>query len=88
MVKLLFDKGVDVNAKDKYGNTPLHQSLKEFSKGITSDEDEENMVELLLSKGAQIDVKDNQGYTPLDLALSYRKPNIVMLLLRNKGVKN
>ena len=54
--------GVDVNAKNRYGSTPLHYAAMEGHKEI---------VELLISKGADVDAKSNRGTTPL-LAASPR----------------
>ena len=44
-VKLDLAAGVDVNAKDKYGWTPLHWAAREGHKKI---------VELLIEKGTKI----------------------------------
>ena len=53
----------DVNAKDKYGRTPLHAAAVGGSKEV---------VELLIAKGADVNAKvvsgPNQGKTPLDTA--------------------
>lgn len=59
---------LDINYKDKEGNTALHHTLRWF------DENEgkyQSFVESLLSKGAGLDVKNKKGKTPFDLLLNY-----------------
>jgi ankyrin repeat protein len=50
---------MDVQAKSRYGSTPLHYACKV---GKTE------VVEALLEKGADLHAKDNDGSTPLLLA--------------------
>ena len=47
----------DVNAKDKYGMTPLHMAAEYGHKEI---------VELLFTNGANVNAKDEKDRTPLD----------------------
>ena len=54
--KWLIEKGADVNAADKYGNTAL---MKACVKGRT------DIAEFLIEKGADIDTKGEFGYTAL-----------------------
>jgi ankyrin repeat protein len=58
-VKLLLDRGANVNATGANGATILHQSL---DKGPA-------FVRLLVEHGAKLDLKDASGRTPLDIAL-------------------
>jgi cytohesin len=59
-VKEFLAAGSDVNAKDKYGRTPLHLAAEEGHKEI---------VELLISKGADLNAKGGRfGRTPLHQA--------------------
>ena len=46
-------KGADVNAKDRYGYTPLYLAWKS------------DLAELLIANGADLNTKDNQGRTPM-----------------------
>jgi ankyrin repeat protein len=58
-VRLLLDRGGDVNATGANGATLLHQSV---DRG-------EAFVRLLAERGARLDLKDSSGRTPLDVAL-------------------
>lgn len=51
---------VDLEAKNMYGETPLHMAVKNSSCGSTN---------LLLEHGAHIEAKANNGMTPLHLAV-------------------
>lgn len=55
-VKSLISKGVDVNAKNRLGWTPLHNALWYGHKAI---------VELLIDKGSNVNAKETGGNTPL-----------------------
>eukprot|EP00835_Amoeboradix_gromovi_P001004 NODE_39_length_29903_cov_0.529057.p5 type:complete len:447 gc:universal NODE_39_length_29903_cov_0.529057:23333-24673(+) len=77
IVKLLLDKGVDINIKDDHGRTALHNVIYG---GFTE------IVKLLLIpriNKAKIDIslKDDYGMIPLHLAVKYNKLEIVKLLL-------
>jgi len=51
---------VDLEAKNMYGETPLHMAVKNSSCESTN---------LLLERGAHIEAKANNGMTPLHLAV-------------------
>ena len=55
-VKEFLVAGTDVNVKDGWGWTPLHNAAWWGHKEI---------AELLLANGADVDAKDEDGYTPL-----------------------
>jgi len=57
-VKLLLEKGANIEAKDNDGDTAL---INAAIKGETE------MVKLLLEKGANIEAKDNKGETALTM---------------------
>ena len=56
MVKLLLESGVDINAKNNVGETPLHHAA-EFGNSKIAD--------FLIKAGTDINVRDNEGRTPL-----------------------
>ena len=60
MVKLLIDKGANVNHANIMGQTPLHIAVLQNDIYI---------VKLLISKGAIVDIANKYGQTPLMLAI-------------------
>jgi cytohesin len=74
---LLLAKGLDVNARNNKGETPLHVAMRFAQK---------NVVEVLLAKGADVNARDREGKTPLRRALA--EGNKFMAdLLDEHGVK-
>ncbi len=61
IVRLVLDRGVDVNASDARGNTALHDAVR---RRFTS------VVEFLAENGADLDAGNKDGSTPLMLAES------------------
>lgn len=60
---------VNVNAKDEYGNTPLHIALNEkFSIPFA---DRVEIIQKLLMAGASLVIPNNENHTPLDIAQMY-----------------
>ena len=93
MVKLLLDKGADVNAKANDGTTALMETSFQIdpatglpgSPTIEQQTDEMKICKLLLDKGADINAKDNQyGDTALAHMAALGDTNRVMLL-QDKG---
>ena len=62
-VRKLIEKGADVNAKDKYGNTPLFKAVY-FYKG------DKQVINELLKNGANAEETNNSGVSPKTLANS------------------
>jgi hypothetical protein len=88
MVRFLVDKVADVNAIDKFGDTPLHKVVEGFVYR------RKESVEILIAAGADVNAINFDGLTPLDSLLSkshYTKSNKVKLeflgLLRKHGAK-
>ena len=79
-VKQHLDAGADVNAKDRYGRTPLNYAATRGLKEI---------IELLIAKGADVNTKievgDYKGQTPLDGAIQWNHPETADLLRKHGG---
>ena len=74
-VKWLIDEGVDVNAEDQNGNTPLRVAASEGRVAI---------AKLLISNGADVTLQNWYGRTPLHEAVTwYGQVGVAELLLAN-----
>ena len=71
---------MDVNAKGRYGRTPLHYAATRGLKKI---------IELLIAQGADVNTKievgDYIGLTPLDGAIQWNHPETADLLRKHGG---
>jgi hypothetical protein len=77
VTEILIASGVDVNVKDKSGETPIHYAVRAGHK---------DTAELLLAKSVDINASNNEGQTPLDIAVMERHKDIAQLLV-DKGAK-
>ena len=75
VVRLLLDRGAEVNGKASGGMTPIHYAAW-FAHA--------DVVRLLLDRGAEVNVKDNAGLTPLHFAAKDVYVDVIMLLI-NRG---
>jgi ankyrin repeat protein len=73
-VKQHLAAGTDVNAKNKYGFTPLHDAAMNNRKEV---------VELLIDKGADVNAKMEDGDTPLDWAIEINRTETADLLRKH-----
>ncbi|EAY09395.1 ankyrin repeat protein, putative [Trichomonas vaginalis G3] len=70
--KLLISYGININAKDNQGKTPLI---------VASKSNHEEMVALLVSYGADVNEKDNTGQTALHYAAAIDNDKAIDILL-------
>ncbi|RPB09060.1 ankyrin, partial [Morchella conica CCBAS932] len=71
-LRMLLDKGADVSATGRRGNTLLHEAVKNGQEGN---------VRLLLARGADVAAQNRRGNTPLHIAVYHGKKVIIKLLL-------
>lgn len=77
-IKLLVERGIDINDRDGCQLTALHQAV---SYGFDT-----KTIKLLLELGAGVDVKDEDGVTPLHIAASLVGDNKALInLLIDRG---
>ncbi|AVH68105.1 ankyrin repeat-containing protein (plasmid) [Nostoc sp. 'Peltigera membranacea cyanobiont' N6] len=75
LVERLIQTGVNVNAKDGKGDTPLHYLGKS-----------EKNARLLLSRGAKVNVRNQNGNTPLHNLFGQKTAAVIKLLI-DRGAK-
>ena len=84
----LITKGACVDAKDKYGETPLHRTVSEKCGRIRKNSVSCSLVKMLLDSGADPEIKDKNGRDPLWIIWKWSSPveswqwGIVQLLLK------
>ena len=76
VVKQHLAAGTDVDAKDKYGSTPLNGAVF-YGRN--------EMAELLIAAGADVNAKSERGETPLDMAIGLEHSETVDLLRKHGG---
>ncbi|MEO4053250.1 hypothetical protein [Solibacillus sp. CAU 1738] len=74
LVRWLVEQGADINARDSYGRSALHEQAKSWC----------GNTELLLELGADIEAIDYQNETPLFAAAAFFKTNTIRTLV-SKG---
>lgn len=72
-VRYFIDSGINVNASDALGFTPLHYAIQNENVGMTS---------LLIKMGADINKQTKSGKTPLHLATLCKKHSIYKKLFK------
>ncbi|XP_065573811.1 putative ankyrin repeat protein RF_0381 [Artemia franciscana] len=69
VIKMVLDKGADVNARDIYGESPLHLAA--------SSRCSQTVVECLLKYGADVHIRNSELASPLHLAALQEHPKSV-----------
>lgn len=73
-VRLLLERGADVNFQDKNGHSPLHLALLS---------NHSNNVDILIDFGADLNARDGSGRTTLTIAVERQMVNETKYLLSN-----
>jgi ankyrin repeat protein len=79
ITKILIDEGLDLNATDEYGRTPINSAISTMQVekyGFSLNE----ILTLLVKKGANLNHRDNKGRTPLEYAEEYGIKRAVEIL--------
>jgi ankyrin repeat protein len=76
LVKLLIEKGANVNLKNRQLHTALHRALPS---GDTLTAEERKILEIMLEAGADPRIANRHGVSPLDVAREYNKYEVVKM---------
>lgn len=71
-VKILLDRGVDINAFNDQGQTVMHSVAMRGRGGVEEGPntvESLDLIKYLVSRGGRLDIKDKAGRTPLDMAV-------------------
>ncbi|PGH34576.1 hypothetical protein GX50_02559 [[Emmonsia] crescens] len=86
LVKLLLEKGAEVDVRNSKGWTPLYCAMRSLSISMPN-ERRAARIRLLLDYDADPDATDKAGKSPRQLAKKCRDPYIRMMLLGDKGAR-
>ena len=74
---LIKELGADANARNKYGNTPLHNACANYHLSV---------VRLLASMpGVNVEAKNDVGDTPLHVAADFGNRDVMRILVKEFG---
>ena len=72
--QVLLEAGANPNARDQWGQTPLHRAAAHLTASLL-------LIEPLLAAGADLDARDKKGRTPLHLAAANEYTSAVDALI-------
>jgi ankyrin repeat protein len=72
----LIDKGANVNARNKWNQTPLHSTMNVFGQDF-------DLIKRLIDKGANVNAQGDRGNTPLAGAAARGDIKVAKLLIDN-----
>ncbi len=81
IVRLLLDRGTDINARSLRLRTPLQAAVMYSRTGNEATA----TIRLLLERGAHVNAFDTEGWAPLYEAACYGKHDIAQILLRHRA---
>ena len=77
MVQDLIDNGVDIERKDIYGNSPIHEAIREGKL---------DHFDYLLQNGASVFSENYQGWTALHTAAEYQAEDKIIDMILEQGI--
>lgn len=81
-IKYWRQKNLNIDAKDKQGNTLLLICAKSYSNGNSHEE----VLQFIIDNGANVNAQDKQGNTALHLVVERDHPDFANLLLKAKNI--
>ena len=85
-MKRFLEHGIDINQKDKSGDTPLIYVIKyNYNPSELFSVD---FIKFLLKSGADINIKDNKGKTAFDIALKNKDKVFLNILINELKERN
>lgn len=85
--KVLIDRGANMEAREGHRDfTPLHRAIFNGGSGPNTHYDCLETAKLLIERGSDVNAETKHGQTPLTMAIEWKLPQIVDLLLK-KGAK-
>jgi ankyrin repeat protein len=76
VANFLIDKGANVNARNNWGQTPLHNANGVFGQDF-------DLIKRLIAKGADVNAQGNRGDTPLEWAAARGNVKVAKLLIES-----
>ena len=74
VVRLLLERGADVNAQDRHMKTPLHAATSDGYRWAAEPHvASAEVIALLLENGAEVNARDGEKRTPLHSTALYRQ---------------
>ncbi|EGC47685.1 conserved hypothetical protein [Histoplasma capsulatum var. duboisii H88] len=87
LVKLLLEKGAEVDVRNSKGWTPLYCAVRRLLSTLTPDKESATRIRLLLDYGADPDAASKAGKSSRLLAKKCRDPYVRMMLLGGKAAR-
>lgn len=81
-LKLFVESGTDLNSRDKFGKTVMHNLCINYSNSRV------DFIEYFLDSGARTDIPDNNGEFPFDMACLWKPFGHLTRMLEKRGLND